>query len=57
MVVVDVVLVVAVAVADGDHSGHGNDHGQVYDILQLPRDSSSNRSRLGIVGIDRERAS
>ena len=36
VVVVDVVLVVLVAVADGDHSGH--DHGHVYDLPRLSRD-------------------
>ena len=42
MVVVDVVLGV-VAVADGDHTGHGHDRGQDHDLPQLPRDQGGNR--------------
>lgn len=39
LMVVDVV--VHVAVADPDHSGHGQDHGHTYDhdLAQLSRDS------------------
>jgi hypothetical protein len=36
VVVVDVVLVVFVAVADGDHSGHGHVYG--HDFLRLSGD-------------------
>ena len=41
LVVLDVVLVVFVAVADGDRSGHG--HVYDHDLLRLSQDSGEGR--------------